>query len=182
MLVGPGHRVHVAQALANRPSEECRQRGARSVRGHWAVFGGDLAEARGHRGAADPGKMKLVQRPPIPLEVACGVDIGSQADPAFLARQKAANDGAERFIGCVHAGFRSLGGWIAAKPDLGEKISRRLPRLRWIEDLGRADGHAALAAAERVLHDKGARAAGSQSQAKAGHVVIEDDRFALVRR
>jgi len=68
------------------------------------------------------------------------------------------------------------------KPDLGEQIARCLARLRRIEDLRRADGHAALPAAERVLHDEGARAARSQSQAEPWHVVIEDDHFVLARR
>src|SRR5260370_608925 len=125
--------------------------------------------------------MKLVQRLPIPLEVASGVDIASGTQSALLARQKAANDGAERFVGCAHAGLGSLGSGIVAKPDFHEKIASSLARLGCIEDLGRADRHAALPAAERVLHDEGTRAACSQSQAEARHVVIEDDCFAFAR-
>ena len=73
--------------------------------------------------------MKLVQRLPIPLEVASGVDIASGTQSALLARQKAANDGAERFVGCAHAGLGSLGSGIVAKPDFREKIASSLGHL-----------------------------------------------------
>jgi hypothetical protein len=92
-----------------------------------------------------------------------------------------ADDGAERFVRCAYAGLGPLGSGIVAKPDSREKIASSLARLGCIEDLGRADRHAALPAAECVLHDEGPRAAFSYAQAEAWHVVIEDDCFAFAR-
>ena len=81
----------------------------------------------------------------------------------------------------MRAGLGSFGGGIVAKPDLGEKIPSGLARLHRVEDLRGADCHAALPAAERILHDERARAARPQSQAEARHVVIEEDCFAFAR-
>src|SRR5262249_60006270 len=114
-----------------------------------AVRAGDLAEPRGHGGATDARKVKLVQRPPMAFEVASGVAIAPRTQPALLARQKAADDGAERLVGSTRAGLGSLDGGVVAEPDPGGQNARRLARPRRVRDLCRAERPAALTAAER---------------------------------
>src|SRR6516165_3801968 len=116
------------------------------------------------------------------LEVAFGVDIAPRTQPTLLACQKAPDDAPEWLVGSVRAGLGPLDGGVVAEPDLGEQIARCLARLRRVEDLGRADGHAALPTAQRILHDEGARAACSQSHTETWDVVVENDHFALARR
>src|SRR5262249_774766 len=119
---------------------------------------GDATEARGHRGAANPREMNAVQRLPVLLQIALGIDIAPWPQPTLLAGQKTTDDVAERLVGCAHACLSSVGGRVVPPADPCEQFACGLTCLKGIKDLGGPVRHATLPAAWRVLHDEGARA------------------------